>query len=45
MSGLTEGDSLQDGQNAYDEHRNCQTKRSARKGPDLQGRGKRESLE
>jgi len=41
VSGLTEEDSLQGGQNKQEEHRNCQTKRSTRKGPDLQGRGKK----
>jgi hypothetical protein len=43
VSGLTEEDSLQDGQNKYEEHRNCQARRSARKGPDIQGREKKKS--
>ena len=41
VSGLTEEDNLRDGQNKQEEHRSCQAKRSARKGPDLQGRGKK----
>jgi hypothetical protein len=39
VSGLTEEDSLQDGQNKYEEYRNCQAKRSARKGADFHGAG------